>query len=278
MLRRDLDRWRCPYAAPAAPSPRRSRHAAHARAFPRPRPPQQPLGRGERRFRVAPFAVARRIALALQLGALLQPRLVLGMEGGAAADPGEDARERLLVVDQKVAGGRADEDFDAGGSRQELELGEFIDIVAAWRRRRRQSRNACGWWRRRPWRRAPRRWWSAGLVFGISNTAVTPPRTADRLPVSRSSLCSSPGSRKCTWVSITPGRICRPVASMVSPARACADRADLGDAAVPHANIGESFAGLIDDGSAFEDKIEGLGQIRLLLRGLPRSHKCRKPW
>ena len=45
-----------------------------------------------------------------------------------------------------------------------------------------------------------------------------------------------------------------------------------------HANIGKPLAGLIDDGSAFEDKIEGLGQVRLLLRGLPRSHKCRKPW
>jgi len=35
-----------------------------------------------------------------------------------------------------------------------------------------------------------------GLVFGISNTAVTPPATAARLPVSKSSLCSNPGSRK----------------------------------------------------------------------------------
>ena len=35
-----------------------------------------------------------------------------------------------------------------------------------------------------------------GRVFGISNTAVTPPRTADRLPEARSSLCSRPGSRK----------------------------------------------------------------------------------
>ena len=45
----------------------------------------------------------------------------------------------------------------------------------------------------------------SGLVLGISNTAVTPPSTAAREPLSRSSLCSSPGSRKCTWLSITPG-------------------------------------------------------------------------
>ena len=62
------------------------------------------------------------------------------------------------------------------------------------------------------------------------------------------------------------------------PREPLADRADLGDAAVSHANICKPLARLIDDGSAFEDKIEGLGQVRLLLRGLPRSHKCRKPW
>ena len=60
----------------------------------------------------------------------------------------------------------------------------------------------------------------SGSVFGISNTAVTPPITALRDPVSRSSLCVSPGSRKCTWVSITPGRMCSPLQSMTSPAPA----------------------------------------------------------
>ncbi len=57
-----------------------------------------------------------------------------------------------------------------------------------------------------------------GLVFGISNTAVTPPSTAARLPDSRSSLASSPGSRKWTWLSITPGRMVSPVQSIRSPA------------------------------------------------------------
>src|SRR5438128_956159 len=60
----------------------------------------------------------------------------------------------------------------------------------------------------------------SGSVFGISNTAVTPPITALRDPVSRSSLWVRPGSRKCTCVSITPGRTCRPLQSMVSPADA----------------------------------------------------------
>ena len=45
-----------------------------------------------------------------------------------------------------------------------------------------------------------------GLVFGISKIAVTPPRAAPAVPRSRSSLWVRPGSRKCTWVSMTPGR------------------------------------------------------------------------
>ena len=42
----------------------------------------------------------------------------------------------------------------------------------------------------------------SGWVLGISKTAVTPPSTAAREPLSKSSLCSRPGSRKCTWLSI----------------------------------------------------------------------------
>ena len=43
---------------------------------------------------------------------------------------------------------------------------------------------------------APARVVVGGSVFGISKTPVTPPSTAARLPLSRSSLCSLPGSRK----------------------------------------------------------------------------------
>ena len=45
---------------------------------------------------------------------------------------------------------------------------------------------------------------------------------------------------------------------MVSPA-ARADRADRGDKALPDADIGEALAVLIDDGGAFEHKIERVG-------------------
>ena len=45
-----------------------------------------------------------------------------------------------------------------------------------------------------------------GSVFGISHMAVTPPAAAAAVPLARSSLCSPPGSRKWTWVSMAPGR------------------------------------------------------------------------
>ncbi len=43
------------------------------------------------------------------------------------------------------------------------------------------------------------------LVKLAWNTAVTPPSAAARDPLSRSSFHSRPGSRKWTWLSITPG-------------------------------------------------------------------------
>ncbi len=57
-----------------------------------------------------------------------------------------------------------------------------------------------------------------GTEFGMSNTAVTPPSTAARDPDSRSSFSGSPGSRKCTWLSMTPGNIVSPLQSIVSAA------------------------------------------------------------
>ncbi len=59
-----------------------------------------------------------------------------------------------------------------------------------------------------------------GLVLGISKKAVTPPMAAPAEPVARSSLWSRPGSRKWTWVSMTPGRMVRPAASNRSAAAA----------------------------------------------------------
>ena len=57
-----------------------------------------------------------------------------------------------------------------------------------------------------------------GLVFGISNTAVTPPSAAARLPVSQIFLVLDARLAEMHLVSMTPGSTCRPVASMLLPA------------------------------------------------------------
>src|SRR6267378_6486463 len=55
---------------------------------------------------------------------------------------------------------------------------------------------------------------TAGTVFGMSITVVTPPMAAARVRVPKSSLSGKPGSRLCTWTSIAPGSTYIPCASM----------------------------------------------------------------
>ena len=54
----------------------------------------------------------------------------------------------------------------------------------------------------------------AGCVLGISTTVVTPPAVAALVPDSKFSLSGNPGSRRCTCMSIIPGRTSLPEASM----------------------------------------------------------------
>src|SRR5436309_2518254 len=49
-----------------------------------------------------------------------------------------------------------------------------------------------------------------GVVFGMQATAVKPPATAAAVPVATVSLCSWPGSRRCTCMSMSPGTITKP--------------------------------------------------------------------
>ena len=49
-----------------------------------------------------------------------------------------------------------------------------------------------------------------GLVLGMHATAVNPPATADAVPVATVSLCSCPGSRRCTCMSMKPGQMTTP--------------------------------------------------------------------
>ena len=52
--------------------------------------------------------------------------------------------------------------------------------------------------------------------MGISNTAVIPPTIAALPPELRSSVSVEPGSLKCVWVSIHPGKTTNPLASNIS--------------------------------------------------------------
>ena len=74
-------------------------------------------------------------------------------------------------------------------------------------------------------------------------------------------MCSSPGSRKCTW-RVDDARQNVQAGGVDGPRRrrAPADAADRGDAAVLHADIGRPFAVMIDEGRALDEEIEGFGQ------------------
>src|SRR5688572_25686479 len=58
-----------------------------------------------------------------------------------------------------------------------------------------------------------------GDVFGMHATAVKPPATAAKVPVATVSLCSCPGSRKWTCMSMRPGHTTSPagISSTVAP-------------------------------------------------------------
>src|SRR2546425_933927 len=49
-----------------------------------------------------------------------------------------------------------------------------------------------------------------GSVFGMQATAVNPPATAAPVPLATVSLCSCPGSRRCTCMSMNPGQMISP--------------------------------------------------------------------
>jgi len=56
---------------------------------------------------------------------------------------------------------------------------------------------------------------TAGTVFGMSITVVTPPAAAASVRVPKSSFCGKPGSRLCTCTSIAPGSTYMPRASTI---------------------------------------------------------------
>ena len=77
-----------------------------------------------------------------------------------------------------------------------------------------------------------------GLVFGISNTAVTPPNTADRLPDRQILFVLEAGLAEMHLAVDHAGQNVETGGIDGLAGHALADRPDLGDAPLPHANIG----------------------------------------
>ena len=83
---------------------------------------------------------------------------------------------------------------------------------------------------------------------------MTPPITAAREPVSRSSLCSAPGSRKCTWRVDDAGQDVEPGAVDDLAGGRRGEIADRGDAAVADADVAQADAVMVDDGAVAEER------------------------
>ena len=132
-------------------------------------------------------------------------------------------------------------------------------IIAPCRRPRRRNRNACGLSPALFYRRAPRRSWSRDRCWAFRR-----PRSLRRAQPRGSRSPGLPyGSRpargNAPGVSITPGKIWRPVASIVSPAPAW-KRSPI--SAIFPAVIPMSRAlspGMVDHNAALQDHVEILG-------------------
>ena len=228
----------------------RDAHEALACRRAPPPPSARPAASADRPRRAGPCARAA------------SPRPRNGMPRGGGCGAG--SRRRPVVLDEERAGRRAHEHLDAGGARQALQFRRPPPRSRACRRPRRRNRNACDEWPRRTLSASASALVVCGSVFGISNTAVTPPMTAAREPDSRSSLWSRPGSRKCTCVSMTPGRMCSPLQSTTRPAEARERSPIVDDRAAGDADVPLAAPVLVHDGAALEDEVEGLGHEDLL--------------
>src|SRR6185436_14722629 len=96
-----------------------------------------------------------------------------------------------------------------------------------------------------------------GRSVGISRTVVTPPRAAACVPEEKSSLCVSPGSRRCACTSTRPGSSRQPETSKTLLASTLsAGRQDGGDAAVGNGQIRFALLLGVDEGPAADQFLE----------------------
>ena len=109
----------------------------------------------------------------------------------------------------------------------------------------------------------------SGLVFGISKTPVTPPMTAPREPVSRSSLWVRPGLAEMHLGVDDAGQDVQ--AAAVDRFRRPKPRqvADRGDVPGADADIAHALAVLIDDGAALEDQIVSFRHSLAVIHAAP---------
>ena len=101
-------------------------------------------------------------------------------------------------------------------------------------------------------------WSLTGSVFGMQATAVKPPATADAVPVATVSLCSWPGSRRWTWMSISPGATIQPALDLED--LGAVDRQVLADARDPPVldqDVEHAVAtvGRVDDPAALQHQL-----------------------
>ena len=239
---------------------RRRRHMQHVHAFAgRGGEPQQLGGRGERGLWVAPFAVACRVAVAAKRCPLAQARFVFGVKGGAPLDESKDAGKRLLVVDEKVSGGRAHEHLDAGGAWKLLKPWKLLDILSRGADEEGEvaihasppARDLVG---KRP---CAHRCRLRIRHLEHGGDAAKHRRAAARLEIF---LVLEPRLAEMhlrvddTWQNVQANRVDGP------PGAVACIAADRHDTAVLHADIGKAFAGMIDQGRALDEEIEGFGQ------------------
>ena len=117
-------------------------------------------------------------------------------------------------------------------------------------------------------------WSLTGSVFGMHATAVNPPATADAVPVAIVSLCSWPGSRRCTWMSMSPGATIQPGLHVEHLGAVGRQRlADARDAAVLDQDVELAVTPVrgVDHASAFQQRLHQ--SVLVLLSGEQIQHR-----
>ena len=181
------------------------------------------------------------------------------MEGGAALDESEDARQRLLIVDEQIAGGGAHEHFDAGSAWELLQPRQLLDILP----RGADEEGEVAIHAPAPAPdligerlRAHRRWLGVRhLEHG--GDAAEHGRPAAGLEIF---LMLEPRLAE-MHLGIDDARQDMQAGGLQGPACVLGgEGANRDNSAVFHADIGCPFAGMIDEGRAFDEEIEGFCQ------------------